>query len=629
MNILICTLLIATVLTEETPKKKRGLLLGGGGDALGHGGEFGGHKSELSLGGHDLGSSLGDNGLGSDIGGHGGFDGGFGRGIGGENGHVSHITLHKTVNVPVPQPYPVPVEKKIPYPVKVPVAIKVDKPYPVHVPKPYPVHIDKPYPVKIVKDVPFPVKVPYKVPVPVKVPVHIPKPYPVPVHKPVPVHVPDIQIVKKLFPVVIHSGHGSDSYSSSRLQYSGDHDSLGFGASNLGEHASFGGSGHFGSLSLSSSDFSSHDVSSSLGGYGHHSSDAMYGFLLEHKIVVSSANVAIVMTCHVALSPHQAKVHREKIGDYQQGFREDRSTTDAIQTVTQTNEKCHEHNIELIGRYKLFIEMKNQDIPAKLIRSTKMTMDGARAKVTTEEDSTKSIAIETGVRQGDSLSTTLFNMAVEETVKASKIKGTIAHHLTQIVAYADELILMGRYKEILKEAWHLHLFTMKILIFVSIFIFVCAEVEKKHQKRGLYDFGSFDHSYAGDFGHSDEHIKTLTITKKVPYPVPQPYAVPVTKHVPFPVKVPVKVPVDRPYPVIVPKPFPVVVEKPYPVIVNKHVPVPVKVPVKVPVLVPQPVSVLKPYPVTVHKPYPVKVAVPIVVEKKFPVFISKHKEHYF
>ncbi|XP_072380883.1 uncharacterized protein [Diabrotica undecimpunctata] len=100
----------------------------------------------------------------------------------------------------------------------------------------------------------------------------------------------------------------------------------------------------------------------------------------------------------------------KKIGDYQQGFREVRSTTDAI-IVTQTIEKCHEHNIELhilfvdfrqafdcIGRNKLFIEMKNQDIPEKLIRLTKMTMDGARAKVTTEEGSTKSIAIETGVK---------------------------------------------------------------------------------------------------------------------------------------------------------------------------------------------------------------------------------------
>ncbi|XP_072376062.1 uncharacterized protein [Diabrotica undecimpunctata] len=81
-----------------------------------------------------------------------------------------------------------------------------------------------------------------------------------------------------------------------------------------------------------------------------------------------------------------------------------------------------------------------------------MTMDGARDKLTTEEGSTKSIAIETGVRQVDSLSTILFNIAIEGTVKASKIKGTIAHFSTQIVAYADDLVLMGRDKERLKEA---------------------------------------------------------------------------------------------------------------------------------------------------------------------------------
>ncbi|XP_072398001.1 uncharacterized protein [Diabrotica undecimpunctata] len=81
-----------------------------------------------------------------------------------------------------------------------------------------------------------------------------------------------------------------------------------------------------------------------------------------------------------------------------------------------------------------------------------MTMDGARAKATTEDGSTKSIAIETGVRQGDSLSTTLFNISAEGSVKASKIKGTISHSSTQIVEYADDLVLMGTDKERLKEA---------------------------------------------------------------------------------------------------------------------------------------------------------------------------------
>ncbi|XP_072379022.1 uncharacterized protein [Diabrotica undecimpunctata] len=81
-----------------------------------------------------------------------------------------------------------------------------------------------------------------------------------------------------------------------------------------------------------------------------------------------------------------------------------------------------------------------------------MTMNEARPKITTEEGSTKSVAIKTGVQQGDSLSTTLLNIAVEGTVKASKIKGTIAHSSTQIVAYEDDLVLMGRDKERLKEA---------------------------------------------------------------------------------------------------------------------------------------------------------------------------------
>ena len=93
-----------------------------------------------------------------------------------------------------------------------------------------------------------------------------------------------------------------------------------------------------------------------------------------------------------------------------------------------------------------------------------------------------------------------------------------------------------------------------------------AEASKKQDKRGIYDFGGHDfgsHSYSSqDFGHhggSQYHHheephhhhheeKTLTIIKKVPYPVPhvKEVHVPHVKevHVPYHVKVP------KPYPVV-------------------------------------------------------------------------------
>lgn len=69
-----------------------------------------------------------------------------------------------------------------------------------------------------------------------------------------------------------------------------------------------------------------------------------------------------------------------------------------------------------------------------------------------------------------------------------------------------------------------------------------AQNEKKHTKRGLYDFGDFHggfgHSYGSSFGHFEhDPVKTITLTKKVPYPVPHPVPYPVVKHVPVPYKV--------------------------------------------------------------------------------------------
>jgi hypothetical protein len=54
-------------------------------------------------------------------------------------------------------------------------------------------------------------------------------------------------------------------------------------------------------------------------------------------------------------------------------------------------------------------------IPEKLIKLTKMTMDNSRARISTTEGVTNEITIERGIRQGDALSTTLFNIALDWT----------------------------------------------------------------------------------------------------------------------------------------------------------------------------------------------------------------------
>lgn len=151
--------------------------------------------------------------------------------------------------------------------------------------------------------------------------------------------------------------------------------------------------------------------------------------------------------------------------------------------------------------------------------------------------------------------------------------------------------------------------------------------------------GGYGHNGVWLGGHTDV-LKTVTLLKGVPVPVPVekhiPY--PVEKHIPYAVKVPVPHPVEVvkhvPYsvkeyvkvPVHVPQPYEVIKHIPYPV----HVPVDRPVPVKV--LVPQPYEVTKhiavpvkvpvpqPYEVTKHVPYPVKVEVPVPA----PYPVEKH-----
>ena len=104
-----------------------------------------------------------------------------------------------------------------------------------------------------------------------------------------------------------------------------------------------------------------------------------------------------------------------------------------------------------IFRDRLIEDMKRMEIPSKLIRLSKMTMDGSQAKAISNGRLTRPIKIEIGVRQGDALSTTLFNIVLDGAVRAAGITGTIAQSSKQVIAYADDVALMARSKKSLEE----------------------------------------------------------------------------------------------------------------------------------------------------------------------------------
>ena len=56
-------------------------------------------------------------------------------------------------------------------------------------------------------------------------------------------------------------------------------------------------------------------------------------------------------------------------------------------------------------------------IPRKMERLVKMTLEGAQAKVIVDGKISNSFLIDIGVRQGDGLSATLFNLVLHKAIK--------------------------------------------------------------------------------------------------------------------------------------------------------------------------------------------------------------------
>jgi hypothetical protein len=156
-----------------------------------------------------------------------------------------------------------------------------------------------------------------------------------------------------------------------------------------------------------------------------------------------------------------------KIGQYQCGFRKNRSVMDQVFVLKQIMDNSIDQNLPLymlfidfkqaydtIKREKVYEAMRQMGIGEKLIRLVRMTLKETEYKVLANGQLSGKFKVKRGLRQGDPLSTVLFNITLDSAVKASEIRGNglIYNQLVQVMAYADDIVILTRTKNNLVQA---------------------------------------------------------------------------------------------------------------------------------------------------------------------------------
>jgi hypothetical protein len=82
-----------------------------------------------------------------------------------------------------------------------------------------------------------------------------------------------------------------------------------------------------------------------------------------------------------------------------------------------------------------------------------ISLTHTRGKVVIQGSTTDDFKVDRGVKQGDVISTILFNIVLEYVISRLTItpKGTIFNRMPQCIAYADDIVLLGRSVNYLKQ----------------------------------------------------------------------------------------------------------------------------------------------------------------------------------
>ena len=87
------------------------------------------------------------------------------------------------------------------------------------------------------------------------------------------------------------------------------------------------------------------------------------------------------------------------------------------------------------------------------IRLTALTLIQATVRVKINRDITEEFTVVCGVKQGDPLSATMFNLVIDMILKQMGLKGNTTTRLKQCTAYADDIMLTIRTEESLIDTF--------------------------------------------------------------------------------------------------------------------------------------------------------------------------------
>ena len=165
-----------------------------------------------------------------------------------------------------------------------------------------------------------------------------------------------------------------------------------------------------------------------------------------------------------------------KINEEQQGFRPNRSTTDAIFIVRQIVEKAIEYNVPafmcFVDLRKAFDRvrlsdviniLKEKEVPTQLTTTIKYIYTNGRTKIQIGNKTTREIECGGGIRQGDSLSPILFNLIMNKLIDSTKLLDgyRMGNNKINIICYADDAILIADNEDNLQRLLHKMVTTAK------------------------------------------------------------------------------------------------------------------------------------------------------------------------